>query len=316
MPRTTAAALALVLLAMPASGSFIEQTLAPTGLTYQADGGIHGDAPDTCETVMVERGVVLDGGEPSSGMLVEMDDESDAYGFVLDQSTVGERVVLEMLTGLLVDRYNIAFDVRSPDCGSSVFDPESAYYDPAPEQPYQPPVGSLAFEAVLTGHACDVSQWKFLANQMGGLPAPADIYVEWTNGEYAYVPVSKSTPATVAMYLTSANLDVTVARAIIVLPAWYTGQFKIASGPCDAVVGEPGPEPTLDTRYGEFTVQEAGDHVVLVFITRGTVEKTQDTVMDLAGPSTATQRTCHTDLCSLALRDASYDLSALKQQAA
>ena len=316
MRRAPVALALLLVLAFPASASLIEDTLddtlEPTGLGvhYQEDGGVSGDAPATCEAVDSARTVVLDG-TTSPGMLVEYDDEADAFAFTLGQDTVGERVAVSVLIGLLVDRYDVAFDVRSPDCDSSVFDPVSAYYDPAPADPYQPPLGSQGFEAGLTGYDCNPDGWKFLGNQMGGIPAPADIYVEWSNGEWEYVPVVKSTPATIAMYVTSSNLDVTVARAVIVLPAAYKGQFNLVHGPCDAVQGTPEPLPVLDARYGNFTVQEAGQHVVIVYIEQGTVDKTQETAEDLlVNPPTSVPVSCHRDLCSLALSPTSYDLGA------
>lgn len=311
--RRAFVALALCMLSLPVSASFVEDTLAPIGVTYQEDAGVHGDAPATCLEAQADRGVTFAGAD-SAGMLVEEDDEQDAYVLSLNETVVGERVSVSMLTGILTDRYDVAFDVLSPDCLSSVFDADSAYYDPAPATPYEPPVGSTTYEATLTGYACNADQWKFLGNQMGGIPAPATIYVEWSNGEWEYVPVVKSTPATIAMYTTSSNLDVTVERAVIVLPAWYTGQFKLAHGPCDAVEGEPEPDPYVDselnTRYGEFTVQETGPHVIIVTITRSTVDKTTDTVTDLANdPPSNMATTCH-DICTAALQFTSFDLGS------
>ena len=312
MRRAVAAVAILLAFAGPATGSLVEDTLAPTGagIHYQEDGGVPGDAPATCEAVDPARDLALGGSEPTN-LLVDHDDEMDAFAFPLAESDVGERVAVDLLTRLLSERHDIAFDVRSPDCASSVFDPGSAYYDPPPADPYPEPTTGVQREATLAGHACDPAQWKFLANQMGGLPAPRTIYVEWTDGSHDYVPVTKSTPATVAMYLTSAHLDVTVARAVIVLPAAWTGQFKLASGPCDAAVGTPDPAPVQGPRSGEFTVQEAGTHVVLVYVSRGTVEKTQDTVEALvADPPTSVNANCHRDVCSLALSDMAYDLGA------
>lgn len=316
MRRAPVALALLLVLAFPVSASLIEdtldETLEPTGLDvhYQEDATVAGDAPATCEAVDAARTVVLDGSS-SPGMLVEHDDEVDAFAFTLGEETVGERVAVSVLIGLLVDRYDVAFDVRSPDCASSVFDPDSAYYDPAPADPYQPPLGETTFEAGLTGYDCNPGEWKFLGNQMAGVPAPADIYVEWSNGEWEYVPVVKSTPATIAMYVTSSNLDVTVERAVIVLPAWYKGQFNLVHGPCDAVEGTPEPAPVVDARYGEFTVQEAGQHVVIVYIEQGTVDKTQATVEALvADPPTSVAVNCHSDICTLAFDGFSYDVGS------
>lgn len=305
MRRLVALAL-LVLVALPASASLVEDTLAPAGVTYQEDGGKHGDAPATCALLDTGRTVGLDA-DRSYGMLVEIDDEADAFAFELTQASVGDRVGVQLLPGIAVDRYDIAFDVRSPDCASSVFDPSSAYYNPPPQQPYQPPLGRGVFAARVTGYACDPGAWKFLANQMGGIPAPADIYVEWTDGSWEYVPMQKSTPATIAMYRTTSHLDVTVARALIVLPATWRGEFHIASGPCDAAVGEPPQPPEASARYGEFTVQEAGTHVVVVTIARGTVDKTLDTVQD---PPTAINAGCHYTTCLVAFEGTSFGLDA------
>ena len=321
MARAQAILALAMLTAFPASASLIEDQLAPVqetvgpiiapeGLYYQEDGGKLGDAPDACPDVEADRGVALNA-PATDGLLMDVDDESDVYGFALDESTVGTRVAINILTGLLVERYDLAFDVLSPDCGSSVFDAESDYYEQPPADPYQPGLGQAAFNGGLTGYSCDPMGWKMLANQMGGIPAPADIYVEWTNGDFEYVPVSKETPATVAMYRTSSNLDVTVARIVIVLPATWHGQFKIASGPCDAVPGVPEEPPAVTPTYGEFTVQEAGPHIVRVFIARGTVDKTVDTIeQTVADPPTSIPANCHRDLCSVALQFANYDVGA------
>lgn len=318
MLRAPVAIALLVALSVPVSASLLEDTLAPLGLGvhYQEDGGVPGDAPGTCLGVDPSRTLVLDGSR-SPGMLVEIDDEADAFAFPLDQGVVGERVAVDLLAGLAVS-YDLAFDVFSPDCQSSVFNATSAYYDPAPAEPYQPPVGASTYEAKLTGYDCNSNEWKFLGNQMGGVPAPADIYVEWSNGEWEYVPVVKFTPATIAMYVTSSNLDVTVERAVIVLPSWYTGQFKLVHGPCDAVEGSNDPpQYDADANYGEFTVQEAGQHIVVITITEGNVEKAQGALEELfsglSGGGLAA--TCH-DVCSLALSNLSYDLGASKLAAA
>ncbi len=301
-----AAALVALMAAVPSSASFIEDTLAPAGVTYQEDANVHGDAPATCEDVDPARAVNFDS-DASWGMLVDYDDESDAFALALDESTVGTRVGFTIGFGDAAETSDVAFDIRSPDCGSSVFDPGSAYYDPAPAEPYPNPPNGGQVEAKVTGYACDETQWKFLANQMGGIPAPATIYVEWTDGSYEYVPVDKSTPATVAMYLTDSHLDVTVARAVIVLPADYKGQFKIASGPCGAVEGVPPVDPVHEPRLGEFTVQEAGTHVILVTITRRTADKLQDSLPD---PPMAAAATCHYTGCAAAFSSVSFDMLA------
>ena len=295
----------LSLLALPASGSLVEESLAPTGLGlhYQEDGGVAGDAPASCADLEATR-AVTHAAAPSAGMLMDLDEDTqDVYALQLDESTVGTRVSVSLLTGALVDTYDVAIDVFSPDCAGSVFDPGSAYYDPAPSEPYAPPLGSRAHEAELAGAGCDPSAWKFLANQMGGIAAPETIYVEWTDGTHEYVPVQKSTPATIAMYRSTSHLDVTVARAVIVLPATWHGSFHLASAPCDAVDGVPPTPPEQSPHYGEFTVQEAGTHVILVSVTRTVAEKAQD------APSSAPM-SCHRDLCSMALAGISYDLGS------
>ena len=323
--RRLVAVAALLLLAGPASASLIEDTLAPandlveptTGVTatYQEDGGVHGDAPDTCLEATADRTVNLDDAR-TQGMLMDVDDESDAYVFELSETVVGERVQLDLLAGLVVDRHDVLFDVQAPGCTASVFDYQSSYYDRAPADPYTPPEGSVGREAGgLSGYDCG-DEWKFLANQMGGIPAPETIYVEWTDGSYEYVPVDKSTPATIAMYLTGSHPDVTVARAVIVVPADYTGEFNLVHGFCGAVQGTPElppMPPTLGAKVGEFTVQEAGTHIVVVYIERGTVDKTVDTVEDLVNdPPTSVPLSCHTDICSVALAESSYDMGAVR----
>jgi hypothetical protein len=145
---------------------------------------------------------------------------------------------------------------------------------------------------------------------MGGIPAPATIYVEWANGKWAYVPVSKSTPATVAMYRTDANLDAAVTKALIVLPESYKGQFKLVHGPCD-VSSTPSPPPQLSATSGEFTVQESGPHIVVVYIARGTVDKSVATIEDLlANPPTSVNANCHRDICTLGFDFVSYDVGS------
>lgn len=311
MARAVLAVTLLLLSTLPASASLIEDTLEPTGAHYQEDAGVPGDAPATCAGLDHAR-AVTHAAAASSGMLLDVDEDTeDVYALALDESTIGTRVSVSLLTGLAVDAYDVAIDVFAPDCASSVFDPDSAYYNPPPAEPYDPPAGSVGHEARLTGASCDPNSWKFLANQMGGFPAPETIYVEWTNGEYEYVPVQKSTPATIAMYRTSSHLDVTVARAVIVLPTWWHGSFHMASGPCTAVEGDPPTPPEQEAHYGEFTVQEAGTHVVLVYVTRTIADKTQDTVEDLiADPPTSVPLSCHRDLCSVAMAFTSYDLGS------
>ena len=286
---------------MPASASWIEDNLAPAGVAYQEDANIHGDAPPTCELLDASRAVNLDDVQ-SYGMLVDYDDEADAYALTLGESTVGTRVGLDIRLGDAAGLHTVSFDIRSPDCGSSVFDPGSAYYNPPPSDPYPNPPNGEQFEAVVTGYACDERQWKFLGNQMGGIPAPETIYVEWTDGSFEYVPVDKSTPATVAMYVTDSHLGVTVERAVIVLPADYRGQFKIASGPCTAVEGTRVEAPMQGPLDGEFTVQEAGTHVILVTIS----ERTADGIE----PPLASQRTCHYTTCLAAFGAVSFDMLA------
>lgn len=299
-----AAALVALVAAVPSSASFLEDTLAPAGVTYQEDASVHGDAPATCEDLDPARAVAFDA-DASWGMLVDYDDEADAYALALTEATVGTRVGFSIGFGEAAETSDVAFDIRSPDCGSSVFDAGSAYYDPAPAEPYPNPPNGGQVEARLTGYACDERQWKFLANQMGGIPAPDTIYVEWTDGSYEYVAVDKSTPATVAMYRTGSHLDVTVARAVIVLPADYDGQFKIASGPCSAVEGVRPVDPVHEPRSGEFTVQEAGTHVIVVTITRRAADKVQDSI---PGPPTATAATCHYSTCLAAVGSVSFNM--------
>jgi hypothetical protein len=318
MTRALLAVTLLLFLTLPATASLVEDTLAPTGVHYQEDAGVPGDAPASCADLEADRAVTHQGAT-SAGILLDVDEDTqDVYALSLDESTVGTRVAVSLATSLLVDSYDVAIDVFSPDCASSVFDPDSAYYNPPPAEPYQPPVGSSGFEADLAGASCDPFAWKFIANQMGGaVVAPADIYVEWTNGEWEYVPAQKSTPATIAMYRTTSHLDVTIERAVIVLPATWHGSFHLASGPCGAVEGTNEPDPYLapDLTYGNFTVQEAGTHVILVYVTRTIAEKTQATAEELlADPPTTIPVNCHRDICTLATDFASYDLGS--QQAA
>ena len=303
-----AALMVAVVAAMPASASWIEDNLAPAGVAYQEDASVHGDAPPTCELLDASRAVNLDDVQ-SYGMLVDYDDEADAYALTLEEASVGTRVGLDINLGDAAGLHTVSFDIRSPDCGSSVFDPDSAYYDPAPTDPYPNPPNGATVEADLTLDAdeCDESRWKFLGNQMGGIPAPATIYVEWTDGTYEYVPVVKSTPATIAMYVTTSNLGTTIERAVIVLPADYRGQFNLVAGPCTAVEGTPveAPFQDPDALVGEFTVQEAGTHVILVTISERTADGAQELV-----PPLGTTRTCHYNSCLVAFQAVSFDMLA------
>ena len=324
MVRSSLVAFAVVMLAVPVSASLVEDSLAPLGpanqlleettgesLRYQEDAGVHGDAPDLCLEATAERGVTL-GGARTAGMLMDVDDESDAYVFELGEDTVGKRVGMDLLSGILATRHDVAFDVFAPGCTASVFDFNSTYYDPAaPEDPYTPPAGSTEVQAGgLTGYACG-DEWKLLANQMGGIPAPATIYVEWTDGSFEYVPVMKSTPATVAMYLTTSHPDVTIDHAVIVLPEGYKGQFNLVHGFCGAVPGTPTVPPQHTNTTGQFTVQQAGTHIVVVSIVRGTVDKTVDTVADLAAdPPTAVGVNCHGDICTGIFSRSGYDFGS------
>lgn len=313
MARATLAVALLVVLALPASSSWIEDTatslVGPEG-TYQEDAGVPGDAPATCETVDLARQVAV-GAEDQAGMLVEYDDESDAFAYVLDQAVVGDRLFVAVNLGTLTNRYDVAFDVFAPGCDASVLDADSSYYPKPPTDPYEPGLGWQAFSGNTSPSSCDGSEWKFHVNKIKTGSAPADIYVEWTNGDYEYVPLSKASQGTVGMYLTTSNLDYTVARAVIVLPATWQGEFKIAHGPCDAREGDGGtPEPVVAPGYAEFTVQEAGTHVIVVSISRSTVDKTTDTLNDLVNdPPTSVPVHCH-DICSLALSSTSYNLGS------
>lgn len=307
MARSTIALALVLFLALPATASFIEDS---TGQTYQEDAGVAGDAPATCQLATAARTIDLN--EPAkAGMLVDYDDESDAYTLALGSSEVGQRISLSLLKGLAVSRHDIAFDVFAPGCGSSVLDPESPYYPKAPANPYTPGVGKSAYEGRTTGYDCKPSDWKFHANKIYTGNAPADVYVEWSNGQHEYVPLQKASQGTVAMYESTSNLGYTVARMVIVLPAGWQGDFKIAHGPCDGVVGDPNANaPVSYGSYAEFTAQQAGPHIVVVHIARGAVEKTTDTVLGIvANPPTTVPVHCH-DICTLALQFASYDLGS------
>lgn len=319
--RLLVVAATLLVAAAPASASLIHDLLAPvndivepnTGLTvgYQEDAQAHGDAPATCELATAEFSVHLDQAA-TAGMLVEVDDESDAYFFELGDGAVGERVGLDLLAGAAVARHDIAFDVLAPGCGSSVLDPESPYYETEPVVPYEPAEGQAMFEGDVVDYDCNETEWKFHANKVGRGSAPETIYVEWTDGSAEYLSLSKASSGTVAMYVTSSHLEYTVARAVILLASDYDGDFKIAHGPCDAIEGNSGPQPpTHSATRAEFTVQEAGPHVVVVYIGRGTVDKTVDTLEDLvANPPTSMNRNCHKDICTAALQFTNYDVGA------
>ncbi len=302
-----AAALLAVSFAMP---QHVEDALVPYGVHVQEDGGKPGDAPDLCEAAEADRGVALEGID-SAGILIDQDDTSDAYTFLLNDTTVGQRVSLSMLTGAAVQTYDVAFDILAPGCGSSVLDPDSPYYSHQDDTPYQPGPGEAAFDgdASIDPSSCSGTGWKVLVNQLThGLKAPDTIFVAWTDGSTAYVPLTKASQGTVGMYLTDLHTDVTVARMVIVLPASWHGHFQITECPAGVQPGAP-PAPTAQPGYAEFTVQEAGTHVIRVFITRGIVDKTVGTVQDtVANPPTTIAANCHRDICQPAVQFVSYDL--------
>jgi hypothetical protein len=92
---------------------------------------------------------------------------------------------------------------------------------------------------------------------------------------------------------------------LIVLPATYSGQFHIGSGPCDAVEGSPVPGPDKSPSSGEFTVVEAGLYVAMVTIEEGPVGS-----LTGSPPPSSLTVDCHQDVCTLALGNLSYGLGS------
>jgi hypothetical protein len=96
--------------------------------------------------------------------------------------------------------------------------------------------------STLTDHECVATEWHFVITQINSAAnAPANITVEWANGHIEIVPLSKFTGG-VAHYVTTSNLDSTVASATAVIYSGWSGQFNLSHGPCGP---SPSPSPTI-----------------------------------------------------------------------
>ena len=83
----------------------------------------------------------------------------------------------------------------------------------------------------LCDHEIDNSEWHFVITQVDAEGnAPASIFVEWSNGNSANVPLDKFT-GKVAHYATTANLVANVTSATATIYGGWGGQFNLSHGP-------------------------------------------------------------------------------------
>lgn len=253
-----------------------------TGLEYQNDADVHGDAPGTCETVDERRLLAVDDEEPMQAMMVEGDDEADAFLIPIGSEFEGERLTFELLPGTLnAELYEFSFDIVNANCGYSVFDPDAEVYHPPgpPDEPFDDSATMQSHElSARDSESCNPDEWKFNIKHDRGLLI-GDLYVEWTNGDYTYIEHPADT-SQVSKYLTSHNLEHTIARLVLQAGPEWAGSMTIAHGPCGVVEGEHGeiPGPSKEPLGGEFTVVEADQYVLIVTLEKGVVDFVQDQV--------------------------------------
>lgn len=314
----------MLVLSAGASASFIEDqtTQVHEDLYYQEDGNKNnhgGDAPDTCEDADPAWSLGVGHDRNVSGMLVQEDDESDAYVTPINDTHVGKRLSLEILDSIGLTAYELGFDIRTPDCSESVFDPNATLYDtsqPAKEDPVEADDGEAEHEfRDLGDYDCNPDEWKFMIQQSQDIQ-PDSLYVEYTDRSWEYVPLWHGSPANVAMYLTSTNLEDNVTRVMFAISDAWDGKFKVAHGPCD-VNGEierPMKEPSLLS--GEFTVVEPGDYVFLVFIEKDAVETTEEEISQYVPPPSSVPVRCDDEFCTLAFDGIEYDSELFPEEEA
>ncbi len=284
-------------------GSGIEEA---TGEHYQHDGGIPGDAPDSCLEVDRDR-MLGTTGNATQGIVVQEDDESDVFYAPFGSDLVGQRMVFELARGLDFSPYKLGFDILDGACGFSVFDPDADIYHPERDIPAEPFTAKPAHETYdydfTSGYICDADEWKFLIKHKRGAQ-PSALYVEWTNGDFTYVANNGDDPSEVSKYITSHNLHNTVARIAVQMPTGFSGSLQVSHGPCGLVAadGPPSPAaPSTSASGGEFTVVVPGDYVLRVWIARDIVEHAQDQVGGLPGSPFANKvapgQGCHARDC-------------------
>ncbi|MGQ0535408.1 MAG: hypothetical protein ACT4PT_05000 [Methanobacteriota archaeon] len=271
---------ALFVMAGAAEASRVEDA---TGLRYQEDAGVEGDAPSSCADLEPARVVTVATGAPTFGLLVPEEDPSDLV--LLDVTGfVGVRLAVDLVPQE-GNPFSIDFDVRFPDCETSIFGAAPSSSGGTSTSASASSLTKTVFAKNLVGYSCEAGRWHFVVNQLGDAVAPpAAIHVTWTDGAEEDVPLAKVTRATVAHYSSASNLHVTVAEARAEIDARWGGQFNLGSGPCDAVPFEP---PLRDGNRIEFTPLAPEPHVIQVFVSSPAPP---------LGPSPAS---CH-DICGAA----------------
>ncbi len=246
-----------------------------TGIEYQDDANVHGDAPGTCQTVDPRRILATDDG-PIPAMLVENDDEADAFHIPIGSSYVGARLRLDLTASVGAELMDVAFDIVDAACGFSVFDPDADIYHPqrgVPSEPFSAKAGYQTYDyAPDAEYICDDTAWKFLIKHKRGIN-PSSLYVEWSNGDHTYIANDDLDPSQVGKYLTTHNLQHTITRLAVQMPAAFDGELTIAHGPCDLTQAVAPNPPATNATSGEFTVVQAGNYVLIITLERGIMEK-------------------------------------------
>lgn len=280
----------------------------------QADGGVEGDAPNACADVEEARRLVVDG-NATEGIVIPEVDESDVFYLRLGEEVVGDRLALQFV-GVPYEPYELDFDIIGRSCTASVFDANSTYYAPdetrtPPAEPFTAGAGETVqsynqshftnsrnnHDPAFTAWSCKTDEWMVTLEQETGTSSwPTQIYLEWTDGSYAYVaPYSTNSQNAHAKH--AGNLDYTLAQLAFVTAAGSDVTLAKIYGPCDAAAGErpvPAAPPSKHPGGGQFTVVEAGDYVFQVNVTKGPEEKAVDDSLGLLqDPPTSINMSCH-----------------------
>jgi hypothetical protein len=258
VPRSLVVSLALSACLLPAQASTLEEASGHF-IAYQFDGGSHHDAPDTCEAASAEWSAPTLGS--TDGILVAPDDVADVFVIDVPSSLKGKRLHIDLVEP--GDAGSLDLTAYAPGCTGTVFD---AVNWPTPEPtPPEPTAGRARQSADVQPLHCDQGQWLFTIDQVPGPAAPDSIHLAWTDGTQG--PVERTGQSgSVAIYRTTANLDILLKGAWANLPIGWQGTFSLAVGPCDgsdggAVYGSP---PAAGVGFLDFTPVKAGPHVLQV----------------------------------------------------
>lgn len=274
--RAVAASALLVALAVPANASLLED-LSGGAVAYQFDADNHHDAPDACADADVAWSLPVDGAV--DGMLVPGEDSSDVFVVDVPPVLVGGRLTIGVREASGTPDLDVSGLV--PGCVSDLFAPENQ-----PFPPYQAPQPGgnqrqVSVANVNVPQHCDPTERVFELRGMNATPAPSSIFLAWTNGQQAFVPLASNTNG-YAVYRTTSHLGFTLEGAWAVIDAGFNGTFIAWEGPCNAkdggaVYGEPA------VVYGDglaFTPIRAGAHAVVVTFSG-------------EAPATSAPMTCH-----------------------